>query len=220
MSGPRHKKRSNKEGIAMSRARVLFGGLVLVAILGNARIALPAGAPQGGTKVSQAISQSAIRDQSTAAPTLPVLSNQSGVPGQSRAPARKASSPAARARYLPAHFPRRAQLYYQDVWGVDSLRVKTAESGEIIRFSWRVLDPARAAALNDKKVEPELIDPKAGVKLVVPKLENVGTLRQSGTPVADKSYWMAFSNSGRRVRPGDHVIVAIGQFHAENLVVE
>lgn len=111
-------------------------------------------------------------------------------------------------------------MYYQGVWGVDSLRVKTAESGEIIRFSWRVLDAAKAAPLNDKKVEPELIDPQAGVKLVVPQLENVGTLRQSSAPVAGKAYWMAFSNSGRRVKPGDRVIVSIGRFHAENLVVE
>jgi len=31
---------------------------------------------------------------------------------------------------------------------------------------------------------------------------------------------MAFSNSGRRVKPGDRVSVQIGQFHADWLVVE
>jgi len=90
----------------------------------------------------------------------------------------------------------------------------------MIRFTWRVLDAAKAAPLNDKKAEPLLYDPQAQVKLVVPQMEKVGQLRQSSTPIAGRSYWMAFSNSGRRVRPGDRVSVEIGQFHAINLVVE
>jgi hypothetical protein len=65
-----------------------------------------------------------------------------------------------------------------------------------------------------------LIDPEAGVKLKVPLMEKVGKLRQSSTAIAGKSYWMAFSNSGRRVRPGDRVIVEIGHFRADWLVVE
>ncbi len=111
-------------------------------------------------------------------------------------------------------------MYYVALWGVDELRVKAAESGELIRFNYRVVDPAKAAALNDKKAEPTLIDPQAGVKLVVPEMEKVGKLRQSSTPIAGNSYWMAFSNPGRRVRPGDRVTVVIGQFKADWLVVE
>jgi hypothetical protein len=83
-----------------------------------------------------------------------------------------------------------------------------------------VLDAAKANVLNDKKFEPSLIDPQAGVKLVVPALEQVGILRQSATPEAGKIYWMAFSNSGRRVKRGDRVNIVIRQFHAEGLVVD
>jgi len=106
------------------------------------------------------------------------------------------------------------------VWGVDSLAVKWGESGEVIRFTYRVLDAEKAKALNDKKNEPSLIDPKAGVKLVVPSLENVGQLRQSVIPENGKSYWMVFSNKGRPVKRGDHVAVVIGAFHADGLVVD
>jgi len=116
--------------------------------------------------------------------------------------------------------PMREKMYYQSLWGVDSLKVKYTESGEMIRFSYRVVDPAKAAPLNDKKAEPALYDPQAGVQLVVPQMEKIGKLRQSSTPVDGMTYWMAFSNSGRRVRPGDHVNVSIGNFHAMNLVVE
>ena len=156
---------------------------------------------------------------------LGALDSLSAQTPQPTAPA--AQTPAA-AKPVPAtvhtklakQVPTRAQRYYEGVWGVDSLTVKYTESGEIIRFSYRVIDPAKAAPLNDKKTEPSLIDPKAGVKLVVPQMEKIGQLRQSSTPIAGKQYWMAFSNSGRRVRRGDRVDVEIGNFRAQGLVVE
>jgi hypothetical protein len=90
----------------------------------------------------------------------------------------------------------------------------------MIRFAYRVLDADKAKTLNDKKLEPSLVDPQAGVKLVVPSLEKVGQLRQSATPEAGKSYWMAFSNKGRLVKRGDRVNVVIGDFRADGLVVD
>jgi hypothetical protein len=111
-------------------------------------------------------------------------------------------------------------MFYGSAWGIDSLNVRWAESGEIVRFTYRVLDPQKAAPLNDKKLEPSLIDPQAGVSLVIPQVQNVGMLRQASTPEAGKSYWMAFSNVGRRVKKGDRVDVVIGNFRAQGLVVE
>ncbi len=122
--------------------------------------------------------------------------------------------------YRPDRFAGRAGTYYRMVWGVDGLVVKWAESGEVIRFSYHVLDADKAKILGDKKFEPSLQDPQAGVKLVVPSLENVGSLRQSAPPVNDQSYWMVFSNKGRLVKRGDHVNVVIGAFHADGLVVD
>lgn len=115
---------------------------------------------------------------------------------------------------------RRAEMYYEGAWGVDELRVKAAESGELIRFNYRVLDPGKAAPLNDKKLEPELFDAQAGVKLSVPQLEKVGKLRQQSTPKAGMTYWMAFSNPTLAVKRGHRVDVVIGSFRATNLVVE
>jgi hypothetical protein len=122
--------------------------------------------------------------------------------------------------YLPNRFAGKAGRYYKLVWGIESPSVKWAESGEMIRFSWRVVDPERAGVLNDKKIEPSLIDPKAGVSLVVPVMEKIGQLRQTAPPEAGKSYWMAFSNKGRLVKRGDRVDVVIGSFRAENLAVD
>jgi hypothetical protein len=63
-------------------------------------------------------------------------------------------------------------------------------------------------------------DAQARVKLVVPQLEKVGKLRQSSTPKAGMTYWMAFSNPTLAVKRGHRVDVVIGSFRANNLVVE
>ena len=155
-------------------------------------------------------------------------SRQPGDAPQSPAvqPAKGAQAPTAAARsghthrYQPDRFAGRAGSYYRLIWGVDDPIVKWAESGEVIRFSYRVLDANKAKALNDKKNEPALIAPERGVKLVVPSMENVGQLRQSAPPEDGKSYWMVFSNKGRLVKRGDHVNVVIGAFHADGLVVD
>jgi hypothetical protein len=149
---------------------------------------------------------------------------QAATPAQAVAPV-KPNAPAVRP--APAwqgsqlnRLSRRAEMYYEGVWGVGGLRVKAAESGELIRFNYRVLDPVKAEALNDKKAEPELFDAQARVKLVVPQMEKVGKLRQSSTPHAGMTYWMAFSNPTRAVKPGHRVDIVIGRFRANNLIVE
>jgi hypothetical protein len=163
----------------------------------------------------------------------PAASAQAGasLPAAPPAPASSTAAPAAAApaigksagepnHYLPNRFAGRAGIYYKSVWGIDMLNVKWAESGELVRFTWRVLDPEKARPLNDKKISPTLEDPQSGVSLVVPVMEKVGQLRQVAPPEAGKSYWMAFSNVGRRVKRGDRVNVVIGGFRADNLIVD
>jgi hypothetical protein len=129
-------------------------------------------------------------------------------------------SPVATTTYHPIGSDARARKFYKTVWGVDSLNVKWVESGEMIRFSYTILDPDKAAQLNDKKANPLLLDESARVSLVVPSLEKVGQLRQSGTPEAGRSYWMVFSNKHRVVKQGDHVSIVIGKFRVDGLIVQ
>ena len=145
---------------------------------------------------------------------------QAPPPASTSAPVAKPAVPGAPMRYQPDRFAGRAGKYYPLVWGIDSLSVRAVESGELIRFSYRVLDPGKASVMNDKKTEAFLIFPEGHIKLVIPSLEKVGQLRQSNKPLSDTSYWMAFSNPLRTVRRGDRVNVVIGQFHADGLVVE
>ena len=209
-----------------------FAGLALVASVALAQApatptgSVPAAAPPATTTPAPAQPSSTTpaapktgapsKDQG-ASKTKAASKTQAGKKSAAGTSAKSAGPPT---RYLPNRFAGRAGAYYKAVWGIDSLSVKWAESGELIRFSWRVLDPEKARVLSDKKVEPSLIDPQAGVSLVIPTMEKVGQLRQSQTPEQGRSYWMVFSNRGRIVKRGHRVNVVVGPFRADNLVVD
>lgn len=113
-----------------------------------------------------------------------------------------------------------AKSFYQSIWGVDNFLVRETASGNLIRFSYRVVDPQRAKALGDKEVTPYLIGARNHVMLQIPVLEQVGQLRQTGSAKAGEQFWMVFSNKGNLIKPGDRVDVIIGSFHADGLLVE
>jgi hypothetical protein len=155
---------------------------------------------------------------------LSAQSPQSATPAQAVAPSQPSAATGQPAPVWQGsqlnRLSRRAEMYYEGVWGVGELRVKVAESGEMIRFNYRVLDPEKAAYLNDKKAEPKLFDSQAGVQLAVPEMEKVGKLRQSSTPKTGMTYWMAFANPTLAVKRGHRVDVVIGSFRAQGLIVE
>jgi hypothetical protein len=113
-----------------------------------------------------------------------------------------------------------AKKYYATIWGVDQLRVRLAESNQLVRFDYRVLDATKAAPLNDRASNPLLLDEAAHAVLYVPQMEKVGPLRQSMKPQDGQVYWMVFSNKGEPVKAGHKVSVVIGSFRADGLVVQ
>ena len=171
-----------------------------------------------GTNVRSAMQNPTQTSSSVSADAAPVQAPQ--VNEASAGPGAKPSTGVVPYRYRIHPVAKRARQYYALFWGVEDFSVKSVESGEIVRFSYRVLDADKAKMLNDKKNEPSLIDPQASVRLVVPTLEKVGQLRQSTAPEAGKVYWMAFSNKGRYVKPGHRVNITIGNFHADGLIVQ
>ena len=187
------------------RYKNLFGALVLSAFVLAGGFSVVSADPAHSSDSPQATAQSA-------------TPAQAGAPAEPSAPAGRPAPVWQGSRIT--RFSPRAKLYYEGVWGVGELRVKVAESGELIRFNYRVLDPEKAVALNDKKAEPKLYDSQAGVILAVPQMEKIGKLRQSSTPKAGMTYWMAFANPTLAVKPGHRVDVVIGSFHANGLLVE
>lgn len=122
--------------------------------------------------------------------------------------------------YLAAQHPASADISYALQWGVDSIQARQTNAGNLIRFSYRVVDASKAQVLIDKAATPLMVAPEASVVLQVPVMDKVGPLRQSTDLETGKTYWMVFSNKGNRVKAGDHVSVVVGKFRVDGLVVQ
>jgi hypothetical protein len=113
-----------------------------------------------------------------------------------------------------------ARTFYKSVWGVEILGVRRVSAGTWLRFSYRVVDAKKAAVLNDKRLNPRLIDEKTGATLMIPTMDMVGPLRPTAPPQNGRSYYMIFENPGGLVRPGNRVNLVVGSFRADGLVVQ
>jgi hypothetical protein len=109
---------------------------------------------------------------------------------------------------------------YKRNWGLEIVGVRTAASGSMLSFRYRILDPDKAKPIMDAKSKAYVIDEASGARLAVPAMENIGELRQSGTPEADRTYFIIFGNPGQLVKPGSRVTVVVGQMHVDGMIVE
>ena len=105
-------------------------------------------------------------------------------------------------------------------WGIEVASIRMTAAGNMIDFRFRVLDAKKAEALFVRQTKPYLVDQKTGKVLAVPNTAKVGPLRNSNNPKEGKIYWMFFGNRGKLVEAGNKVSVVIGDFRAENLVIE
>jgi hypothetical protein len=115
--------------------------------------------------------------------------------------------------------PAGARNFYASYYGVDQLSAQLAESGQLVRFSYRIVDAQLAKPFLDKISNPQMLDEKARAVLSVPSMEKVGPLRQSGSVDVGKVYWVLFSNRGGVVKHGDRVSVVIGSRRIDGLIV-
>ncbi len=107
----------------------------------------------------------------------------------------------------------------KDRWGIELTALRMTAAGHMVDFRYRVLDKDKAAPLFKRKTKPYLIHQASGKVLAVPNTAKVGSLRNSNMPKQGRIYWMFFGNHGV-VKTGDKVSVVIGDFKADNLVIE
>jgi hypothetical protein len=109
----------------------------------------------------------------------------------------------------------------EERWGISIQPLRLSAAGYMLDFRYRVLDPSKAAPLADRVVKPYLLHPQSGAQLMVPSSPKVGAMRAAPRAFqANKVYGVLFANPGRLLQPGDTVTVIIGDFRAENLMVE
>lgn len=131
-----------------------------------------------------------------------------------------AAEPAASAAGAQQAWHARSSDRYKRNWGIDIAGVRPVSSGYMLRLSYTVIDATRAAPLFDKRSRPYLLDSKSGARLAVPAMENIGELRQTATPLPGRTYFVIFGNPGKLVRSGDRVSIVIGDFRAEDVIVD
>ena len=117
--------------------------------------------------------------------------------------------------------PEKAQtMQLEKTWGVRPLSIRQTAEGYMLDFRYRITDAEKAAPLFSPRIKPYLIDQSTGAVMAVPDVPKVGSMRSTRKPVKDKNYAILFANPGHYIKPGNKVTVVIGDFRAENLVVE
>ena len=113
-----------------------------------------------------------------------------------------------------------AEPTLKEKWGIEITSIRLAMDGYMVDFRYRVLDAKKAEALFVRKDKPYLIDKVSQKVLAVPNMAKVGPLRTSNKPQEGRIYWMFYGNTGGLVKTGSKITVVIGDFRAENLVVQ
>ena len=107
-------------------------------------------------------------------------------------------------------------------WGIEIVALRNTAAGMMIDFRYRVVDPDKALVFLDRTKDAFLTDQKSGLTVEIP-VGKVGPMRQTtrvGKPIADRIYFMLFSNPGRMIEAGSKVTITIGDFTVKDLVLE
>lgn len=120
--------------------------------------------------------------------------------------------------------PRReiTRTQIEDKLGIKVLGLRRSASGYMLDFRYRLLDPAKAAQLLDRKLSPYLLDEATGAQLRVPTAPKVGQLRPTSRNkiIPGRNYYILFANPGRYLKAGSKVSLIAGDALINHLTIE
>lgn len=106
-------------------------------------------------------------------------------------------------------------------WGIRITNMRLSANDNMLDFRYRVLDPEKAKPLLDRNLKPYIIDQATGAKFHVPSSPKIGSMRQkTSRPEQNRIYFIIFANPAKTIKHGGKATVVIGDFRAEDLVVE
>lgn len=110
----------------------------------------------------------------------------------------------------------------EDQLGVKVEGVHLSAAGYMIDIRYRLIDPAKAAPLLDRKINPYLLDEATGARLGVPEAPKVGQLRPTSRSkvIPGRNYYILFANPGRYLKAGSKVTLVAGDARIGNLVID
>ena len=120
----------------------------------------------------------------------------------------------------PINIEQKAPVDIEAKWGVKIVSLRLTAAGHMLDFRYKVIDPKKAAPILNRKNKPHLIDQANKIRVDVKNMPKIGRLRQNTpTPKAGRIYFMLFPNPGF-IKAQSKVTVVVGEFRAENIIVE
>jgi hypothetical protein len=145
---------------------------------------------------------------------------------QGRQEAVASAAAAAPGRSAPTAAPVQTEAFgagmVVEQFGVRLTGVRLTANGYVVDLRYRVLDPAKAQALLDRKIRPVLVDETTGSRFYVPVPPTVGALRQTSRNKVihtDRDYFMLFANPDRKLQAGSKVALYVGDERFGNLQI-
>jgi hypothetical protein len=112
------------------------------------------------------------------------------------------------------------QQSIEEKWGVKLVGVRLTAADHFLDFRYMVIDPRKAGELLSRQKKAYLIHQTTGTKMPV-TLGKLGPMRTTNVkPEVNRQYLVMFSNTGKIVTKGSLVTVVIGDFKAENIIVQ
>lgn len=112
----------------------------------------------------------------------------------------------------------------EKTWGIKLYGIRWTAAGYMLEMKFRVLEPDKAFPLLKRDIKRHVVVEKSGAVLEVPFTQKLGslksTVRTSNMVKKDYNYIALFANPEKHVNPGDKVTLVIGNFMAENLIVQ
>jgi len=106
----------------------------------------------------------------------------------------------------------------EEKWGVRIVGVRLTANSYMIDFRYKVIDIEKASPLMDRNAKPYLLDEANSAKVNATD-SSVGALRSKGS-VANRNYFIIFTNPGGAIKRGSKVTIISGDFKVEHLIVE
>jgi len=108
----------------------------------------------------------------------------------------------------------------EEKWGIKPLTIRLTGADHFLDFRFLVLDSEKAKPVLERGKKAYLMDQGSGKVFNVP-VTKLGPLRGTTVkPKEGKQYIILFGNSDKSIHRGSRVSVIIGEFKAENLMVQ
>lgn len=146
-------------------------------------------------------------------------SNKSGA-AEKPALLKKSGAPEKHGKPTPRNEIPRNEI--EDKLGIKIVGLRRSAAGYMLDFRYRLLDPAKAAQLLDRKLNPYLLDEATGARLSVPTAPKVGQLRPTSRNkiIPGRNYYILFANPGRYLKSGSKVTLVAGDALINHLTIE